>query len=117
MRKLIAFFPIFVFACLLCAAGPARSQQEEFRSLASTAEGAIYNYFYPSGRRVEKIRLESYRKINTVSANYLVEADVRAQSPVTKTFIEYRCGVFLQRNRFEWEERYTDCEALADYPF
>lgn len=116
MQKLIRSLSFVVFACFFGAACSAWSQ-ENLRSLVVTAEGAIYNFFHPSGRRVEKIRLEGYRKISTASANYLVEADVRAQSAITKLVIDYRCGVFLRKNARDWEERYTDCEPLADDPF
>jgi hypothetical protein len=117
LNLLTSFFllslPFSVFAAGLAVAPGARLQTDSRNSLALSAEEAIYNYFYPSGRRVQKIRLEGYRRTNSQLENYLVEADVRAESPVSRSMIDYRCGVFLQKLRNSWDERYTDCESLA----
>ena len=108
-----ASIPLILVLALSTFQAHASSQ----RDLALEAEDSIYEFFNSSGRKVKKVDIENYSHLNSGSLDYLVEAEVNAQSPVNQGFIPYHCGVFIKKNRNRWESQQTVCEALPENLF
>ncbi len=81
-------------------------------NLAAEAQDAIYQFFFTSGRKVQKVKIENYLKMSAAGLDYLVEAEVFAESYATTQFVEYHCGVFVKKNNRKWEAQQTACEAI-----
>ena len=82
------------------------------RLLAMEAEDSIYEFFNSSGRKVQRVNIEAYSHLTSGTLDYLVEAEVKAQSPINQGFIEYHCGVFIKINRNRFESQQTACEVV-----
>ena len=86
-------------------------------NLAVVVQDSIYQYFFTSDRNVKTLKIGTYKKLSTSGLDYLVEADVVAQSPVNDEYISYHCGVFIGKIRNRWENQQTVCEALPGISF
>lgn len=103
-----ASIPLILVLALSTFQAHAASQRE----LAVEAEDSIYEFFNSSGRKVQKVDIENYSHLNSGALDYLVEAEVKAQSAVNQGIVPYHCGVFIKKNRNRWESQQTVCEPL-----
>ncbi len=105
----------FALISLFLAFSQARSSVRS--NLAAEARDSIHQYFFTSGRQVKVVKLETFNKISTVGVDYLVEAEVYAESYVVGSYIEYHCGVFIKKDNSRWKAQQTVCESITGVTF
>jgi hypothetical protein len=99
---------------LFVVLGFSQSQAFEKSKLYNQAENSIYEYFQSSGRKVEKVAIESYSRLASPRLDYLVEGEAFAESPLGQNIIGYHCGVFVKKMQGKWVTHQTDCEAISN---
>lgn len=102
----------FILALFLVSDFSAAQSSAVVREISAQAQVAVIQFFVPSGRRIEKMVVESYSRMNSSNSDFLVELNVVAQSPRGPRTMEYHCGVFIKKVNAKWQARHTECEAL-----
>lgn len=99
------------------ALGPLQSHATNQKELALAAQDSIYEFFNTSGRKVQRVDIENFSHLTNGALDYLVEAEVEAQSAINQAMVPYHCGVFIKRWHNRWETQQTVCEPLPTNSF
>lgn len=110
----IAGFEKIFFILVLMASSTSWAKDSKRIQLSMEARSSIYQFFKLSDRDVQSIEVEYIKSFSESFVDYLVEANVVAQSPFAQDLIDYRCGVFIKKIGSKWFSQQTVCEALKD---